>query len=658
MDAANNVTQVTDAAGNVITDTFNAMNRNTSRSVSLVTGFMDTTSETRTYDALGRMSSNADNDYKVLYTYGSRGLSSTVYQEKQEYVVGPAYQKVVTTKFDAAGNRTYQAYPSGLTLTYSYNDINAMSSVTDGTNSIASFSYIGYRPKVTTFGNSTTQTNTYGGFREDLTTIHHETSAPVTLVRMDYGYNKVHDRTYERFGSSGSAGDAFEYDKARRLTKAWMGSSTPASPSGNTYVQTIVYNMDDDGNRTSVVTTPYGVSPTTQSYTTNSLNQYTVVGGTGQTYDANGNLTDNGTYKFKYNYKNLMCEVRLSSNNNLVATYTYDAKGRRIGKAVSGGTTQRFIYSRVETVETFDGSNNWKQDCVFNVTGIDRILMLEQADVLDEDGDSNTTELTRSFYHRNALGSVMEVSTASQSEGASYRYSAEGAISIYKGGVQQANDPLGQSLGFTGRAHDRETGAMYFRARLLDPACGRFFQRDPLDYEDGGGLYEYVRGNPVNLRDPMGEGGQESRMDFDIDGAGGGGGATSDDSSDDDDAGGAAAAGAGALGAGAAADELRGAEHTTNQTESNRENHENKQGQKQAQQRRADGNPMNEGRGAGHGTTGVAERKAQQAAIDEANRLKNEASRAAHKAAQAARKGRRLCRVGGWLGCICRFVLF
>jgi len=477
-DAANNVTQVTDAAGTVITDTFDAANRNTARSVSLATGFMDTTAETRTYDALGRMLTNADDDYKLTYTYGTRGLSSTVYEEKQEYAVGTAYQKVVTTKFDAAGNRTYEAYPSGLTLTYAYNDINALSSVTDGTNSIAAFSYIGYRPKVTTFGNGTTQTTPYGGFREDLTTIHHETSAPATLVRMDYGYNKVHDRTYERFGSSGSAGDAFEYDKARRLTKAWMGSSTPASPSGNTYVQTIVYNMDDDGNRTSVVTTPYGVSPTTQSYTTNSLNQYTAVGGTSQTYDANGNLTNNGTYKFKYNYKNLICEVRLSSNNNLVATYTYDANGRRIGRAVSGGITQRFIYADVETIETFDGSNNWKQDFVFDVTGIDRVLMLEQADVLDEDGDSNAAELTRSYYHRNALGSVMEISTASQAEAASYRYTPDGVDLVFRGGVQQSSDPLGQSIGFVGAHQQRESGLVHAGGRSYDPVTGSFGQRE------------------------------------------------------------------------------------------------------------------------------------------------------------------------------------
>ena len=157
----------------------------------------------------------------------------------------------MTTKADAVGNRTYQNYPSGLTLTYAYNDIHALASVTDGTNSIASMTYVGFRPKGTTFGNGTTASYAYAGFREDLTTIHHETSAPATLVRLDYGYNKLHDRTYERYGTSGSAGDAFEYDKARRLTKAWMGSGTPSSPSGNVYVQTIQYAMDDDGNRTS-----------------------------------------------------------------------------------------------------------------------------------------------------------------------------------------------------------------------------------------------------------------------------------------------------------------------------------------------------------------------------------------------------------------------
>jgi hypothetical protein len=481
----------------VISDTFDALNRNTARSISLATGFIDTTSESRTFDALDRILTNDDNDYKLTYTYGVRGLSSTVYEEKQEYATGTAYQKVVTTKYDAVGNRTYEAYPSSLTLTYSYNDINALSSVTDGTNSIASMTYVGFRPKVTTFGNSTTATYSYGGFREDLTTIHHETSTPTTLVRLDYGYNKLHDRTYERYGTSGSAGDAFEYDKARRLTKAWMGSSTPSSPSGNTYVKTIQYNMDDDGNRTSVVTTPYGVSPTTESYTTNTLSQYTAVGGASPTYDGNGNLTDNGTYKFKYNYKNLICEARLASNNNLVATYTIDALGQRVGKAVTGGGTERFVYADVEAIETFDGGNGWLRDLVVDVNGVDRPLMLEQADVIDEDGDNNVVEMTRSYCHTSAVGSIAAISTASQAIGATYRYLPYGEWTIFRMGVTQPTDPLGLNRGYCGRTHDMETGQICLFQRALCDVTGRLLQRASGTDSDEG-PYQYVLSDPIN----------------------------------------------------------------------------------------------------------------------------------------------------------------
>jgi RHS repeat-associated protein len=281
-----------------------------------------------------------------------------------------------------------------------------------------------------------------------------------------------------------------------------MGSSTPSSPSGNTYVKTIDYNMDDDGNRTSVVTTPYGQSATTVTYADNSLNQYTTVGGTSQTYDGNGNLTNNGTYKFKYSYKNLICEVRLSSNDSLVATYKHDANGRRVEKDLASGTDERYVYSGLETVCTYDLSNTWKLDFVFDVNGIDAVLMLEQADTLDQDSDSNTTELTRSFYHRSALGSVMQISSASQTEVSSHRYSPYGQVAITRGGIAQTSDPLGQSWGFTGRLHDAETSLTYYRARHQDPATGRFLQRDPM--EAPGNLYQYVRSRPTRFVDPSG----------------------------------------------------------------------------------------------------------------------------------------------------------
>jgi RHS repeat-associated protein len=512
-DANDNVTKTTDPAGNVIDDTFDALNRNTSRSIALVPSFLGTTSETRTFDAVNRMLTNEDNDYKLELEYAVIGLESYVYKETQRYVGMTAYPKSVTKTYDANGNKGSEAYPSGanLTVSYGYNDIDRLTSMSDGTNTIASYAYIGLRKKKTTYQNNATRTNTYTGFRGELGSVHHQTSSPATIVRLDYAYDKVHDRLYERYGASGSSGDAFAYDKLRRLTNAWMGSSNPASPVGNSYTKKIDYNYDDDGNRTSVVVTPWQQSPTTTSYTTNNLNEYTDVGGTTHVWDANGNLTDNGTFIFKYDYKNLIVQVKKKSDGSTVASYRYDALGRRVEK--NTGDAERYIRSTAlepgdqenisHVVAVYDGSNNWQQNFVWN-DEIDGIQMLEQADVLDYDTDGNTAELTRSFYHRNALGSVTEITDLNQATAVSYRYDPYGKVTITRGGTPQTSDPLGQHWTFTARFLDEESDLLYYRARYYDPDVGRFVQRDPLSYSVGPNLFSYVQNNPINWRDPSG----------------------------------------------------------------------------------------------------------------------------------------------------------
>jgi RHS repeat-associated protein len=513
-DLNGNVTQTTDPAGNVVADTFDAANRNTSRSVTLQTGFLGTTSETRTFDGAGRMLTNEDNDYKLEFAYAVIGLRSYPYTETQSYVGMTAYAKTVTKTYDAAGNKATEGYPSGanLSLAFAWNDIDNLSSISDGTNTIASDAWIGVRRKTETLQSGAKRTNLYTGFREEIESVRHETSAPATILRLDYGYNAVHDRTYERFGASGSPGDAIEYDKLRRLTVAWMGSSTPTSPSGNPYVKKIQYNMDDDGNRTSVVTTPYGQSAQTASYSTNSLNEYTSVEGTSQSSDANGNLTDNGTYLFLYDYKNHIVQVKLKSSGSVIASYRYDALGRRVEKN-AGGTVERHILSiwndpgviedLSHVVSVYDGSDVWRQNFVWS-DEVDGIQMLEQKDVLDYDADGNTTEVTRAFYHRNALGSVMEITDLNQAVMVSYRYDAYGRVTITRGGTPQSFDPLGNHWTFTGRFLDEEAGLFYYRARYYDPSTGRFLQRDALGYAASPSLYSYVDSSPLSRIDPSG----------------------------------------------------------------------------------------------------------------------------------------------------------
>jgi hypothetical protein len=320
-----------DPSGNEVEDTFDDLNRNTSRSVSLVSGFLGTTSETRTFDAVNRMLTTADNDYKVEFGYTVIGLKSYVYTEEQSYVGMTAYAKAVTTTRDANGNPITQAYPSGssLSLNRTYGDIDQLTQINDGTNVIASFSRIGPRKKITTLQNGATTTLSYTGFRNEIEYVHHETSAPVTISKFGYAYNDVHDRLWETDVLAGT-GDAFAYDKMRRLETAWMGSTDVTDPSSNSYTKKIEYNYDDDGNRTSVVVTPYGVGATTTNYSTNNLNEYTSVGGTSQGHDANGNLTDDGTQTYHYDYRNQIVQVKLKSGGTLIASYRYDALGRRV----------------------------------------------------------------------------------------------------------------------------------------------------------------------------------------------------------------------------------------------------------------------------------------------------------------------------------------
>ena len=80
-----------------------------------------------------------------------------------------------------------------------------------------------------------------------------------------------------------------------------------------------MYNYDAMGNRTSTV-----INGVTTVYTTNDMNEYTSVGGVAYTYDADGNLTSDGTNTYSYNTLNELIGVGGPCGTT---TYTYNALG-------------------------------------------------------------------------------------------------------------------------------------------------------------------------------------------------------------------------------------------------------------------------------------------------------------------------------------------
>ena len=57
---------------------------------------------------------------------------------------------------------------------------------------------------------------------------------------------------------------------------------------------------------------------------------------------------------------------------------------------------------------------------------------------------------------------------------------------------------------FTGQRIDLETGLYHYRNRQYHPALGTFVTRDPIGYNGGINLFEYVQGRPTIATDPKG----------------------------------------------------------------------------------------------------------------------------------------------------------
>ena len=85
------------------------------------------------------------------------------------------------------------------------------------------------------------------------------------------------------------------------------------------------------------------------------------------------------------------------------------------------------------------------------------------------------------YYHQNHLYSVMAMTDASGAVVERYRYDAYGKQTVFSpdGTTVRATSSVGNSVGFTGRTVDSETGLMYFRARYMSTSLGRFIGRDP-----------------------------------------------------------------------------------------------------------------------------------------------------------------------------------
>jgi RHS repeat-associated protein len=106
---------------------------------------------------------------------------------------------------------------------------------------------------------------------------------------------------------------------------------------------------------------------------------------------------------------------------------------------------------------------------------------------------------TQGFYATDSLGSVRDIVDAATGDVLFHaEYDAFGAATEYGAGY-------GDTLKFTAREFDADTGLQYNRARWYDNSVGRWLSEDPIGFAAGDhNLYRYVGNFSTGATDPRG----------------------------------------------------------------------------------------------------------------------------------------------------------
>jgi RHS repeat-associated protein len=454
--------------------------------------------QTFAFDDAGRLTqaTQAMDGHTTVTGYGYNGVGDVV-STTQQLDAGTEWQTTYVYSYTLGERKVI--YPSGAARTYHFDALNRLDAVKRGGETLADYAYnVASRFNTVAYDNGLTNRVDYNPLGWITRTQVY--SAGGNLVNYSYGYDLVGNRAYmQRHHKTGQPADVYRYDGLYQLVDAWYGADATDPASITAYDLYQAYDLDTLGNRLVVTNDGAGQSygPQSGGQLTNPMNRYETVDAATLAYDARGNTLDDGINTYAYDILNRQTVV---TNTAAITTeYVYDARGRRVAKVTAGVTVTHYLYDiQYRVLEERDGTGQLLARYTYGA-GIDEPLTLER------NGQTY-------YYHRDALGSVTELSDSSGDIVERYEYDVYGAVTIYDGGwITHTVSAAGNPYLFTGRRFDPESGNYYYRARVHSPALGRFLSMDPLgsmaeDYN----LYRYVHNNVLNRVDPTGYQDEES----------------------------------------------------------------------------------------------------------------------------------------------------
>ncbi len=251
---------------------------------------------------------------------------------------------------------------------------------------------------------------------------------------------------------------SYSYDPSYRLVQA------TGTKSGQ-----FVYGCDPGDNI---------ITDGTKHATYNEVNEVSTFNGQGFTYDANGNLLEDGTRVYEWDAENRLISVAPISHTTQKTKFQYDGLSRRIAITLPNGSETHYL---------------WCGDTLCQSrTSSDVVLRRYYPE-----GEYVVSDAKGLYYVQDQLGSVRDVLLQNGSRAASYDYDAYGNIIKSAGGSTT-------DFRYAGLFYDQQDGLYLAEYRAYDPITARWLSRDPIREAGGINLYGYVRNRPIGSFDPSG----------------------------------------------------------------------------------------------------------------------------------------------------------
>jgi RHS repeat-associated protein len=500
----------TDARGVVTSYTYDSLHRLTQISYNTVSGVTTAPTVYHVYDYDGNYSITNEGQLVRTYLYDS----SVSYEEyypvdsfkrptstiRKVYTTGGTTRTYTTSySLNEANQMKQLTYPSGLATSITHDSAGRMSglqNVSTQVNYLSSISYdIAGRVTGNTLGNGVTEQFGYDAARMQMTSQKAGTSSPYTN-RMDltYGYNA----SSGQMGVSSTAGNA---GQLMSISGTINSTTESASYTYDNYARLVTSNQtsngssaqrrfayDHWGNRTGVWNATSGGTQI-QSISlqgsggipTNQIASVTAGSTLNYSYDAAGNVTNDGVHSYTYDSENRLVSVGSGST----ATYAYDDQNRRYNKTV-GSTVTHYVWDGSQVIAEHNGSTGAVLiEYVYSVGGMIAKI---------------TSGATQYF-----LGDRLSERLVLDSGG-----NVAGRNAHLAFGEEFAQSGTQDKHEFTSYERDSESGTDYAVNRQYSPSMGRFLRPDPssesYDYENPQSLNRsvYVQNDPENLTDPDG----------------------------------------------------------------------------------------------------------------------------------------------------------